>query len=197
MRIKNAEFLTSAPELADCPASDLPEFAFIGRSNVGKSSLVNLLCGRKGLAQVSGKPGRTTTINFYGIDEEWTLVDLPGYGYAKTAKKNRNRFGDVIADYLAHRTNLVCVFVLIDSRLTPQTIDLEFLAWLANGEVPFVLAFTKGDKLKAGPRDKNVNTFLEALGEWVEGEIPRVVTSAKTGDGKKDLLRWVERFLEE
>jgi len=195
MKIKHSEFAMSAPDLEGCPPSDMVEFAFIGRSNVGKSSLINMLTNRKDLAMVSSKPGRTALINFFVINGEWCLVDLPGYGYARAPKAQRHRFEDFVANYLANRDNLACVFVLIDSRLSPQKIDLEFLNWLAEVEVRFVLVFTKSDKSKSGKVKANIAAFYEALGEWVEGDIPHVVTSSKTGGGKQDVLGHVEQIL--
>lgn len=182
MRIRSAEFLTSATEPEGWPAGNLPEFAFIGRSNVGKSTLVNLLVGRRDLAKVSSKPGATRTINFYDIDRRWRLVDLPGYGYSKTAKRQREEFQRNVSDYLAGREALRCVFVLIDSRLPPQEIDLRFCDWLAVGGIPFVLVFTKTDKSKPGKVREAVDGFLARFAERVDGA-PRVFLSS-LGDPK-------------
>lgn len=195
MKIKSAEFAASSPGLEECPESELPEVAFIGRSNVGKSSLINMLTGKKDLAIVSQTPGRTRLINFFVVNGEWCLVDLPGYGYAKAPKKERHRFEDFVADYLANRSNLSLVLVLIDCRLPPQLIDLEFLSWLANFEVPFTLVFTKADKLKEGKRKANIKAFMEALSEWVIGEVPALVTSAQTGAGRQDVLHFIDATL--
>jgi GTP-binding protein len=189
MKIDSARFALSAAGLDDCPTAELPEFAFIGRSNVGKSSLLNKLCNHKGLAKVSGKPGHTRTINFFVLNERFTFVDLPGYGYAKAAKSERYRFQDYVADYLESREGLAHVFVLIDSRLEPQKIDLEFVTWLAGCGVPFSLVFTKTDKLKPGRVRANRDRFLEVLADLVEGEPPVFLTSAQTGEGRLDLLR--------
>src|SRR5450432_379713 len=145
MKIKSAVFDVSAPDLESCPRWALPEFAFIGRSNVGKSSLINMLAERRELAKVSVTPGKTKLINFFVINDRWSLVDLPGYGYAEVAKKERNEFNKSVGDYLGERKNIYCVFVLIDSRLPPQRIDLEFLEWLVGRAVPFALVFTKMD----------------------------------------------------
>lgn len=195
MKISSATFLTSAPDLEGCPESPLPEFAFIGRSNVGKSSLLNMLTAKKGLAKVSGSPGHTRLINFFTINGRWTLVDLPGYGYAKISKQDRERFQEMIADFMLHRPNLSCVFALIDSRLSPQQIDLEFVRWLMEAGVPFVLVFTKSDKLKASRVTKNIAAFTDAMSEWCDG-LPRVLTcSAKTGSGRKDLLDFIGQAL--
>src|SRR4028119_1454558 len=148
MKIKTAQFVTSALTIESCPPEKLPEFAFIGRSNVGKSSLLNMLTGQSGLAKVSATPGHTRMINFFLIDNAWTMVDLPGYGYAKTIKKDPQQFQAMVASYLSNRASLRCILVLIDSRLTPQQIDLEFVQWLIDNELPFVLVFTKSDKVK-------------------------------------------------
>lgn len=189
MKINTARFATSAAGLEDCPKAELPEFAFIGRSNVGKSSLLNTLCNQKGLARVSGKPGHTRLINFYVINEEWCMVDLPGYGYAKAPKAERHRFNDFVADYLEFREGLTHVLVLIDCRLEPQKIDIDFVTWLVECGVPFSLVFTKSDKLKPGRIKANQQLFLEALAEYVDGVPPIFTTSAKSSDGRLDVLR--------
>jgi GTP-binding protein len=195
MRITSAEFLTSSPDLESCPDPTAPEFAFIGRSNVGKSSLLNMLTGRKDLAKVSGKPGHTRLINFFDINRSWRLVDLPGYGYAKTSKSDRDKFQMMIAEYLSQREGLSCVFVLIDSRHSPQSIDLEFVRWLMESGVPFVLVFTKADKLKKGKVKKNMDLFGEAMSEWCAG-LPRMfVSSAEKGDGRRDILEFIGKAI--
>ncbi len=153
MQIRSAIFQSSAPDLASCPESDRSEIAFIGRSNVGKSSLINMLTGQKGLAKVSATPGKTKLINFFLINDRWHLVDLPGYGYAKVSQRDRGTFSIAIAEYLEDRPNLQHVFVLIDSRLPPQAIDLEFLEWMTARARPFSLVFTKADKLKPNPAE--------------------------------------------
>ncbi len=191
MQIHSADFETSSPDLETCPQSKLPEFAFIGRSNVGKSSLINMLTGKKDLAIVSSKPGRTRLINFFQINRKWTLVDLPGYGYAKASGQHRAMFQEMVTNYLVRRENLSCVFVLIDSRLDPQRIDLEFTAWLVEYSVPFVLVFTKADKTKPPILEKNINAFLEAMGAFCEG-LPRYFTcSSKTSSGRKEVLNFI------
>lgn len=189
MKIKSARFALSTAGLDDCPPAELPEFAFIGRSNVGKSSLLNKLCNQKALAKVSGKPGHTRTINFFVVNETWCLVDLPGYGYAKAAKSERFRFNDFVADYLEFREGLTHVFVLIDSRLEPQKLDIEFVTWLVEKQVPFSLVFTKSDKSKPGRVKANRELFLETLAEHVDGTPPTFITSAKTGEGRMDILK--------
>ena len=189
MKIKSARFALSTAGLDDCPPAELPEFAFIGRSNVGKSSLLNKLCNQKALAKVSGKPGHTRTINFFVVNETWCLVDLPGYGYAKAAKSERFRFNDFVADYLEFREGLTHVFVLIDSRLEPQKLDIEFVTWLVEKQVPFSLVFTKSDKSKPGRVKANRELFLETLAEPVHGTPPTFITSAKTGEGRMDILK--------
>lgn len=181
----------SAPTLAECPPPAAPEFAFIGRSNVGKSSLVNLLTNQKGLAKVSAKPGRTRLINFFSVDDSWRLVDLPGYGYAKVAREDRAKFNMSVAEYIAERKSLRRLLVLIDSRLEPQQIDMEFVYWLAGREIPFVLVFTKTDKVKPRELEKNRSAFLEAMAAWCPF-VPRTfTTSTVTRDGVPEVLRFI------
>ena len=197
MIIKSATFITSALHVASCPAPDQPEFAVIGRSNVGKSSLINLLVGRKALARVSGTPGHTRMINFFSINERWMLVDLPGYGYAEAAKKVRRTFQPMICGYLTRRPNLARVFVLIDSRHPPQAIDLEFVEWLAGASVPMALVFTKSDKVTPTKARTNIDLFQERMAVWC-GELPRVfVTSATKGSGSGELLAFIGSALPE
>ena len=195
MKAISAKFQTSAPNLASCPQSELREFAFIGRSNVGKSSLLNMLAGAKSLARVSATPGHTQLINFFPVSNAWTLVDLPGYGYAKTAATERDRFQQMIAGYLCGRTNLAGVFVLIDSRHAPQKIDLEFVEWLSSESVPFALVFSKADKVKAGLLRENIALFQDAIAPWC-AEAPKVfTTSAETGSGRRELLDFIGEVL--
>ena len=195
MKIRSATFQTSATGLASCPVSDRPEFAFIGRSNVGKSSLLNLLAGGKGLAKVSATPGHTQLINFFSMDNTWSLVDLPGYGFAKAFKAVRDRFQEMIADYLSARANLACVFVLIDSRHTPQQIDLDFVQWLMDGGTPLALVFTKTDKSTANHVKKNIELFEEKI-SGSGRELPVIFTSsAKTKEGRSELLEFIEKTL--
>ena len=195
MHALTVKFQISAPNLASCPVSELREFAFIGRSNVGKSSLLNMLAGAKALAKVSATPGHTQLINFFSTNQAWTLVDLPGYGYAKTAGGARDRFQTMIAGYLCGRTNLAGVFVLIDSRHPPQQIDLEFVKWVMSEAVPFSLVFSKADKVKAGLLQKHIELFQEKIAPWC-GELPRVfITSAETRSGRQELLGFITETL--
>lgn len=194
MKIKNARFAISCDGLDSCPPAELPEFAFIGRSNVGKSTLINMLCNQKALARVSSTPGHTQLINFFVINEDWCLVDLPGYGYAKAAKKDRHRFNDFVADYLELREGLTHIFVLIDSRLEPQEIDISLVTWLVERERPFSLIYTKADKVKPGKAKANREAFVEQLGEYVEGMPEIFVTSATTREGRLEVLRAISRM---
>lgn len=195
VQIRSATFQFSAPDLALCPESDRAEIAFIGRSNVGKSSLLNLITGQKGLAKVSATPGKTKLINFFLINNDWHLVDLPGYGYAKVSQEKRGLFSIAIAEYLEDRPNLRHVFVLIDSRLSPQTIDLEFLEWLTARATPFSLVFTKTDKLKANAIHRNVAVFLERLSTSGGAEPAYHLSSATTRLGRGEILNSIERVL--
>jgi len=188
MLVKTAEFVCSNTMVDKLPDPKLPEYAFIGRSNVGKSSLINALTNRKGLAKTSQKPGKTQLINHFIINDNWYLVDLPGYGYAQTSKKNRADWGKFIRRYLTHRENLQCIFVLIDSRLEPQKIDLEFCCWLGEQGLPFNLIFTKADKQSGVKSDQNVAKFKRALLKWFEEVPPRFITSSETRLGVDDVL---------
>jgi len=195
MKVLAAKFQISAPNVASCPVSDLPEFAFIGRSNVGKSSLLNMLAGVKALAKVSVTPGHTRLINFFSIGDTWSLVDLPGYGYAKTARTERDRFQQMIAGYLCGRANLACVFVLIDSRHDPQAIDVDFVEWLLGERVNFALVFSKADKVSPSRVRENIELFQAKIAAWCE-ELPRVfVTSAETRSGRAELLGFIDEKL--
>jgi GTP-binding protein len=196
MKITSAEFLISNTDYKKCPSDNVPDFAFIGRSNVGKSSLINMLCNHKNLAKTSGKPGKTQLINHFSINnKQWYLVDLPGYGYARTSKTNREKWEGMIVDYLCKREILYCVFVLIDSRLEPQKIDLEFIDWLGEKGLPFVLVFTKTDKISAVQTDKNIAAFKrEMLKSW--DEIPPIFkTSAVQNKGRTEILEFIEKTL--
>lgn len=192
MKVRSAEFEISAPTLADCPLPGAPEFAFIGRSNVGKSSLLNLLTGQRGLAKVSSTPGHTKLINFFVINESWRLVDLPGYGYAKVAREKRAKFNTSVAEFLAERTSLRRVFVLIDSRLEPQQLDMEFVYWLAGREIPFVLVFTKTDKVKPAQRQRSVDAFLAAMQTWCTFTPRTFMTSTVNREGTRELLGFID-----
>lgn len=191
-----AQFVISNTDYQKCPKADKYEFAFIGRSNVGKSSLINMMTSRKSLAKTSGRPGKTQLINHFLIDESWYLVDLPGYGYAKTSKKNRAAWELMIQDYLIHRENLQIVFVLIDSRLDPQRIDLEFIQWLGENQIPFALVFTKADKQSVNKGHQSIAKFKKVLKKTWE-ELPMIfLTSAETGLGKPELSEYIEHILE-
>ncbi len=196
MKISSALFDCSAPDLESCPDESLPEIAFIGRSNVGKSSLLNLISGKRDLARVSGKPGSTVLINFFTMNGAWRLVDLPGYGYARVARKDKAQFNEAVADYLKERPNLLCVFALIDSMIPPQKKDLDFLEWLARNAIPFVIVFTKVDRAKPTAVKTNMAAFAEKLAEWADN-VPEMFTcSSKTGKGRVELLRIIEEVLE-
>lgn len=188
MQIKSAEFVISAAEVGESPEWSHPEVAFIGRSNVGKSSIINMLTGRKGLAKVSATPGKTRLLNYFLINQQWGLVDLPGYGFAKVSKADKHRFNELVGEYLSSRPQLRQLFVLIDSRHSPQKIDLEFLSRLSETEIPFALAFTKYDKLTPKKAEANAKAFLEAQFEITGVEPPAVMTSAKTRAGRSELL---------
>jgi GTP-binding protein len=195
MNIESAIFDRSAPDLDSCPDESLPEFAFIGRSNVGKSSLLNLLAGKENLARVSPVPGFTKLINIFTMNRCWRLVDLPGYGFAQVAKVHRSRFNQAVSHYLKQRTNLCLVFALIDSGLPPQEIDLEFVEWLTRNAVPFVLVFTKTDKVAAAAVSANIAAFTELIAPWFE-KLPAVLTcSATTGQGKSELLGVIDEAM--
>lgn len=191
MEIKSAEFYISSARADQCPSGEMPEYAFIGRSNVGKSSLINMLTRRKGLAMTSSTPGKTLLINHYQINKEWFLVDLPGYGYAKRGKREMEKLRNLISHYVCEREQLTCLFVLIDSRLTPQKIDLEFIEWLGEEGVPFAIIFTKADKNKQGELRKNVDRFLKTLHETWEELPPHFVTSSEKGIGRNEVLDYI------
>lgn len=195
MQIKNAEFIISNTEVSKCPLDGKPEFAFIGRSNVGKSSLINMLTSKKGLAKTSGTPGKTQLINHFLINEQWYLVDLPGYGYAKVSRTQRSFFERFIADYLSKRETLHNIFVLLDARLEPQKIDLEFMNWCGQKGLPFSMVFTKIDKLSSTGFQKNLAKYKkEMLKVWAE--LPPVfTTSSNSGFGKEPLLNYIEQIL--
>ena len=193
MKIKSADFVISNTNIDKCPKERIPEYAFIGRSNVGKSSLINMLTGRKSLAKTSGKPGKTQLINHFKINNNWFLVDLPGYGYAKVSKKNRSIFAKFIYEYLEKRENLICTFVLVDSRHEPQKIDMLFMEWLGENQIPFVIVFTKMDKLSSSQLNKNTTKYkTEMLKTWED--IPQTFrTSTESGLGKSEILKFIEQ----
>jgi len=195
MKIKSAVFDVSAPDLKSCPKWALPEFAFIGRSNVGKSSLLNMLVERRELAKVSVTPGKTKLINFFVINDTWSLVDLPGYGFAAVGQKVRDEFNQAVSDYLEKRKNIFCVFALIDSRLSPQAIDLQFVRWLGSCGVPFVLVFTKGDKQSLARSQANIDLFKQAMAGSGEELPPVFLSSAKTKGGRQEILGFIEQTL--
>ena len=192
MLIKSAEFVVSNSRVEKCPTTGLPEYAFIGRSNVGKSSLINMLTGRKGLAMTSQKPGKTQLINHFIINKEWHLVDLPGYGYARLSKDGRDGLRRMIEDYVLERRELVCLFVLLDARLEPQKIDLEVIEWLGEESVPFALVFTKADKLSKGKLSANISAYKERLLEGWEELPPLFITSSEARTGRDELLDYIE-----
>lgn len=195
--LKNARFLMSNTDHTKCPAPNKPEFAFIGRSNVGKSSLINMLTDHKHLAKISGKPGKTQLINHFDIDSKWYMVDLPGYGFAKVNKKLKADWDKMIRNYLTERENLVSVFVLIDSRLSPQANDLEFISWCGQLELPVVLLFTKADKQSQSKTSENVHRFLDEM-EKMFVEAPEFfVTSAITRVGREELIQFIEENVSE
>jgi len=192
MEVKSAEFLKSSAHPKECPQPDRPEYAFIGRSNVGKSSLINMLTNRKGLAKISSTPGKTQLINLFKMDDgAWSLVDLPGYGYAKVSKVAREGFSKMISHYLRNRPNLVNVFVLVDGRLEPQKIDLEFIRSLGQWGIPFSLVYTKLDKLSSSAFGKNQAAMKRALLKDWENLPPMFLTSATTGLGRTEILRYI------
>lgn len=193
MKIKQAEFVISNTDIEKCPKERVPEYAFIGRSNVGKSSLINMLTERKSLAKTSGKPGKTQLINHFKINQEWFLVDLPGYGYAKVSKKDRSIFAKFIYEYLEKRENLICTFVLVDSRHEPQKIDMQFMEWLGRKGIPFVIVFTKMDKLSSSQLNKNLSKYkTEMLKTWEE--VPQsFMSSSESGLGRLEILKFIER----
>jgi GTP-binding protein len=194
MEIKEARFVMSNTDVKKCPAPDKPEYAFIGRSNVGKSSLINRLTNKKSLAKISGKPGKTRLINHFLINEEWYLVDLPGYGYAEVPKKERLKWEQFIKRYILQRENLYCLFVLVDSRHEPQKPDLEFMEWLGISEVPFTIIFTKTDKLKPEELKTNLKKYEEKMFETWETMPGYYVSSAETGEGTEEILGFIEHL---
>ena len=196
MKIKSATFSVSSPNYRKCPTDGRPEYAFIGRSNVGKSSLINMLTGVKGLAKTSGRPGKTQLINHFLINNEWYLVDLQGYGYARTSKTSREKWDTMMRDYFLHREALTNVFVLIDSRIPPQRIDIEFITFLGTNGIPLTIVFTKSDKEKQREVMANVKAMKKVLAELWEELPPMVLTSSLTGYGREELLGQIESINE-
>jgi len=194
MEITDARFVVSNTDYAKCPKPELPEYAFIGRSNVGKSSLINMLTGRKNLAKISGTPGKTRLINHFIINNSWYLVDLPGYGFAKVSKTSRSGWEKMLHDYLLHRTNLITTFILIDSRLAPQKADIEFITWFGEKNLPFTLVFTKTDKLSKSQLLNNLKDYKQSLLiQWDEAPLS-IITSARTGHGRDMVLQFIEEM---
>ena len=195
MKIRSANFVMSNTQVAHCPKEPLPEYAFIGRSNVGKSSLINMLTGRKNLAKTSGRPGKTQLINHFKINENWFLVDLPGYGYARVSKKDKKTFQKYITEYFSKRKQLVNAFVLIDIRHEPQEIDLRFMEWLGINNIPFSIIFTKADKLKPKALERQVESYLNSLLEDNWEEVPmHFVTSSARGIGREEVLSYIDEI---
>lgn len=198
MKIKSAEFIISNSDVSKCPKEPLPEYAFIGRSNVGKSSLINMLTDRKHLAKISGKPGKTQLINHFKINKEWFLVDLPGYGYAKVSKSTKKTFQKFITTYFEKRTQLVSAFVLIDIRHDPQKIDLDFMQWLGENQIPFSIIFTKADKLKPKAIERDTKAYLDKLTEDVWEEAPNhFISSSSSGLGRDEVLAYISQINED
>jgi len=190
--IKQARFLISNTDVKKCPPADKPEYAFIGRSNVGKSSLINMLANQKNLAKVSNLPGKTQLINHFVIDDKWYLVDLPGYGYAKISASVKEKFQKLISDYILNRENLYCLFVLIDVRHSPQEIDIEFITWLGENHIPFSIIFTKADKLGKIATAKKVEDYTAELHKYWEELPPVFVSSSLKGIGKEEIISYIE-----
>lgn len=196
VNIKSAQFVISNTDITKCPSDSKPEYAFIGRSNVGKSSLINMLTERKSLAKTSGRPGKTQLINHFIINDEWYLVDLPGYGYAKASKTSRMKWEKFIAEYLTKREELLNVFVLLDCRLEPQKIDMEFMNWCGEKEIPFSMVFTKIDKVSSSVLQKNLAKYKKEMLKYWEEIPPVFTTSAESKFGREKLLNYIERINE-
>jgi len=192
--IKQARFLISNTDVKKCPAPDRPEYAFIGRSNVGKSSLINMLVGQNSLAKVSVRPGKTQLINHFIIDESWYLVDLPGYGYAKIAISVKEKFQKLISRYILNRENLYCLFVLIDIRHKAQQIDIDFITWLGENHIPFAIIFTKADKLGKIAIEKNVASYSQELHEIWEELPPILISSSQNGTGREEIISFIQKI---
>ncbi len=194
MEIKSAEFVISNTDVQKCPDGTRPEYAFIGRSNVGKSSLINMLTVRKRLAMTSQKPGKTQLINHFIINDDWYLVDLPGYGYAQRGKENRENLRRIIESYILRRPQLTCLFVLLDCRHAPQKIDLEFMEWLGENEVPFAIIFTKTDKIGKGRLQENLDTYRQKMLETWEELPPMLTSSSENRDGREEILHYIDEI---
>ena len=194
MEISNAEFIISNTDVKKCPAGHLPEYAFIGRSNVGKSSLINMLTGRKGLAMTSATPGKTMLINHFLINNSWYIVDLPGYGYARRGMKGQDQIRTIIEDYILEREQMTNLFLLIDSRLEPQKIDLEFMEWLGENEIPFSLIFTKIDKISKGRLQENLKVYQTKLLESWEELPPILLSSSEKKEGRDKILNYIDEI---
>ena len=194
MKIKSADFVMSNSDVTKCPKEPLPEYAFIGRSNVGKSSLINMLMQRKSLAKTSGKPGKTQLINHFLINKNWHLVDLPGYGYARVSKKDKKTFQKFITQYFSKRQQLVLGFVLIDCRHEPQPIDLEFMQWLGENQLPFHIIFTKADKLKPQALERNIQAYKAKMLEFWEEMPAYFITSASNNTGREEVLEYIDQL---
>ena len=194
MRIETATFVKSSTKLSQCPKPDKPEFAFIGRSNVGKSSLINLIIGQKSLAKISSKPGKTQTINHFEVGGKWYLVDLPGYGYASVSQTTRKAWSGMMENYFLNRENLNCVFVLVDSRIDPQKSDLDFINWIGGNEIPLIIVMTKIDKLSKNELSKSFRYKNELLKSW--DELPRIIqTSTVTQSGREEILAEIQNAM--
>jgi len=192
VEIRSAEFVISNTKVEKCPATQLPEYAFIGRSNVGKSSLINMLTKRPKLAMTSATPGKTLLINHFLVNKEWFLVDLPGYGYAMRGKRQVDKIQRIIESYILEREQMTCLFMLVDCRLEPQKIDLEFMEWLGENEVPFAIIFTKADKLGGGKARENVNRYLQKLKEQWEELPPYFLSSSEKKIGRMEILDYID-----
>ncbi len=194
MQIKSAEFLMSNSEVSKCPKDRLPEYAFIGRSNVGKSSLINMLMQRKSLAKTSGRPGKTQLINHFLVNKNWYLVDLPGYGYARVSKSSKKVFQKFITNYFEKREQMILAFVLVDCRHEPQPIDMEFMQWMGESGIPFNIIFTKADKLKPKALERNISAYQEKMLESWEEMPPYFITSASNSEGREEVLNYIEEL---
>lgn len=195
MKIRSASFVISNTDLNKCPSDPIPEYAFIGRSNVGKSSLINTLCERKSLAKTSGRPGKTQLINHFKVNNNWFLVDLPGYGYARTSKSTKKSFQKLITRYFEKRKQLISAFVLIDIRHEPQPIDLAFMEWLGENYIPFAIVFTKADKVKPKAQERKIEAYLDHMLQqaWEEAP-PYFVTSSLHRSGRDELLQYIDQL---